>query len=185
MRLRSVKLTRVGLRLARSVPTVALVAAASVAAAPAANASCAEPPTESPHAFVGTVIDTREEDRIATVITDEGRRVIVLGTSDDSWFVESSSSVDQRYALGGRYEFHPTNASDPYRDNACTATHKISGPGLRPLEPSSEFLPGWLPIDEQAGPGGYVLFFGTSVAAALGLALLAGFAWRHRHKTAG
>ncbi len=108
--------------------------------------------------------------------TDEGRGVTVLGTIDDSWFVESSSSVDRRYALGGRYEFHPTNASDPYRDNACTATHKIAGPGPQPPEPSREGLPGWLPVDEQAGPVGYVLFFGPVVTAALGLALLARFA---------
>ncbi len=158
------------------------MAVATLAAAPAASASCGGPPTESPHAFVGTVIDTREEDRIATVVRDEGRRVTVLGTSDDSWFAESSSSVDRRYALGGRYEFHPTNAADPYRDNACTATHKIAGPEPQPLEPTREILPGWLPVDEQAGPVGYVLFFGPVVAAALGLALLARFAWRRRHK---
>jgi hypothetical protein len=175
----------VGHRIARSVLTVGLMAAATLAAASAANASCAGPPAESPHAFVGTVIETRGEDRIATVITDEGRRVTVLGTTDDSWFVESSSSVDRRYALGGRYEFHPTNASDPYRDNACTATHKIAGPGPQPLEPSREILPGWLPVDEQAGPVGYVLFFGLVVAGALGLALLAQFAWRRLHNAVG
>jgi hypothetical protein len=180
-----VKLTRVALRIARWVLSVGLMAAATLAAAPAANASCAGPPAESPHAFVGTVIDTREEDRIATVITDQGRRVTVLGTSDDSWFAESSSSADRRYALGGRYEFHPTNASDPYRDNACTATHKIAGPEPQPLEAGMEILPGWLPVDEQAGPVGYVLFFGPVVAAALGLALLAQFAWRRRHKAVG
>ena len=185
VRLSGVKLTRVGHRLPQLVLTAGLVVAATLAAAPAANASCAEPPIESPHAFEGTVIDTREEDRIATVITDKGRQVTVLGTSDDSWFTESGSSVDRRYALGGRYEFHPTNASDPYRDNACTATRKIAGPGPQPLEPNRDFLPGWLPVDEQAGPVGYVLFFGPVVAAALGLALLVRFTWRHRHKTAG
>ena len=185
VRLGGVKLTRMGLRIARLVLTVGLMAAAALAAAPVANASCAGPPAESPHAFVGTVIDTREEDRIATAITDEGRRVTVLGTSDDSWFVESSSSVDRRYALGGRYEFHPTNASGPYRDNACTATHKSAGPEPQPLEPGREMLPGWLPVDEEAGPVGYVLFFGPVVAAALGLALLARFARRRRHRAVG
>jgi hypothetical protein len=176
-----VRLTRAGRRRAGLALTVGLVSAVTLAAAPAANASCAGPPAESVNAFVGTVIDTREEDRIATVITDEGRRVTVLGTSDDSWFVESSSSVDRRYALGGRYEFHPTNASDPYRDNACTATHKIAGPEPQPLEPRREILPAWLPVDEQAGPVGYVLFFGPVVAAALGLALLVRSVWRRRH----
>ncbi len=182
VRLSGVKPTRVGPRVARLVLTVALMIAGTIAAAPVANASCARPPIESPHAFVGTVIDTREEDRIAIVITDEGRRVTVLGTRDDSRFVESFSSVDRRYALGGRYEFHPTNASNPYRDNACTATHKMAGPGLQPLEPSRELLPGWLPVDEQAGPVGYVLFLGSVAAAALALALLARFTSRRRHR---
>ncbi len=182
VRLSGVQPTRVGLRIARLVLTVGLMTAGTLAAAPAANASCARAPAESPHAFVGTVINTREEDRIATVVTDEGRRVTVLGTSGDSWFGESISSVDRRYALGARYEFHPTNASDPYRDNACTATHKMAGPGLQPLEPTREILPGWLPVDEQAGPVGYVLFLGPVAAAALGLALLARFTSRRLHR---
>ena len=179
------KLGCVGLRPIWLVPTVGLVAVATLVVAPAATASCSGPPADSPHAFVGTVIDTSEEDRIATVITDDGRRVTVLGTRDDSWFVESASSVDRRFALGGRYEFHPTNASDPYRDNACSATHKIAGPALQPLESRKEFLPGWLPIDEKAGPVGYVLFFGPVVAAALGLGLLARRARRRRLTSAG
>ncbi len=182
VRLSGVKPTRVGLRIAGLVLTVGLVSAGTLAAAPAANASCARPPAESPHAFVGNVINTREEDRIATVITDTGRRITVLGTSGHSWFVESFSSVDRRFVLGGRYEFHPTNASDPYRDNACTATHKVAGPGPQPLEPSREILPGWLPVDEQAGPAGYVLVLGPVTAAALVLALLARFNWRRRHR---
>ena len=164
---------------------VGLVAAASLAAAPAANASCAGQPVDSPHVFVGTVIDTREEDRIATVITDEGRRVTVLGTDDTSWFAESSSSIDRRYAVGGRYEFHPTNAADPYRDHACTATRKIAGPKLPRLEPRNEFLPGWVPVDEQAGPVGYVLLFGPVAASAIRLAVLARFAWRRERKPTG
>jgi hypothetical protein len=84
----------------------------------------------------------------------------------------------------GATSFTPTNASDPYRDDACTPTHKIAGPGLQPLEPSREFLPGWLPVDEQAGPVGYVLLFRPVVAATLGLVLLVRFAARRRHKAA-
>ncbi len=160
------------------------VAATIVALAPAAHASCAGPPAESPQAFVGTVVDTREEDRIAIVITDDGRRVAVLGTSDTSRFSESFSSTDRRYALGGRYEFHPVNVTAPYRDNTCTATRRIAGPGLQPLEPRQDFMPGWLPIDEQAGPVGYVMFFVPVAAAALGFALLGRWVWRRRLSSA-
>jgi hypothetical protein len=178
-----VKLAGVEPRPIRLMLVVVTVALAVLAMGPAANASCAGLPAESSHSFVGTVIDTSEEDRIATVITDGGRRVTVQGTQDTSWFSESLSSIDRRYALGGRYEFHPTNARDPYRDNACTATHKLAGPRLPPLEPSKDYLPGWLPVDEQAGPIGYALFFGPVLAGAVGLALLARWGRRRLVKT--
>ena len=58
-------------------------------------------------------------------------------------------------------------------DNRCTATHQLAGPRLRPLEPTKEFLPGWLPVDEQAGLVGYLMFFGP-VAAAMALLIFAG-----------
>jgi hypothetical protein len=100
--------------------------------APGAYAWCAQA-EPSPYAFVGTVIDTKKQDRIATVITDSGRQVKVVGTPDGSWFSRSFTSVDRRYALGGRYEFHPINADSPYRDDRCTATHQLAGPRLRPV----------------------------------------------------
>ncbi|HET9303780.1 MAG TPA: hypothetical protein VFO20_13470 [Propionibacteriaceae bacterium] len=140
---------------------------------PAAYASCATEARVSPYAFIGTVIDTAEEDRVATVITDGGRQVKVVAVPNTSWFSKSFSSVDRRYALGGRYEFHPINAESPYRDNRCTATQQLAGPSLRPLESTKEFLPDWLPVDEQAGFVGYLMFFG-SLAAALGLSVIVG-----------
>jgi hypothetical protein len=145
----------------------------AVTNAPAAYASCGTEGMVSPYAFIGTVINTEKEDRVATVITDSGRQVKVLGTQDTSWFATSFSSVDRRYALAGRYEFHPVNAESPYRDNRCTATHQLAGPRLRPLEPTKEFLPGWLPVDEQAGLVGYLVFFGP-VAAAMALLIFVG-----------
>ena len=60
-----------------------------------------------------------------------------------------------------------------YRDNRCTATQQLAGPSLRPLESTKEFLPDWLPVDEQAGFVGYLMFFG-SLAAALGLSVIVG-----------
>jgi hypothetical protein len=77
----------------------------------------------SPDAFVGTVINTQKHDRVATVITDGGRRVTVIGSLVPGSFLETFGSTDRRYAVGGRYEFHPINSESPYLDNTCTATH--------------------------------------------------------------
>ena len=138
--------------------------------APAAASCATDSPAPSPNAFVGTVIATSEAGRVAEVVLDDGATVIVEGTEDTSWFSSSRSSVDRRYALGGRYEFHPVNDASPYADNSCTATRQISGPPLSafPDEPLDEQrLPGWLPVDEQAGPLGYLLFFSPVAVAVL------------------
>ena len=121
--------------------TAGLLMAAAIAAGPPAYASCRTEAKVSPYAFMGTVISTEKEDHIATVITDSGQRVTVLGTEDASWFLKSFSSTDRRYALGGRYEFHPINADAPYRDNICTATQQLAGPRLRPMPPPNDLLP--------------------------------------------
>jgi hypothetical protein len=142
---------------------VAVLIIGAVGGATSASASCATEAMASPYAFIGTVISTEKKDHVATVITDNGQRVTVLGTEGGDWF-SGFSSADRRYALGGRYEFHPINAGSPYRDNTCTATRQLAGPGLRPLEPVKEFLPSWLPVDEQAGLVGYLLFFGPIAA---------------------
>lgn len=146
-------------------------------------ASCAGPPSPSPYAFVGTVVSTEEEDRIATVMTDEGESVTVLGTGDTSRFSESFTSVDRRYQQGGRYEFHPINAKPPYRDNACTATRQLAGPPLQPLAEREEPLPSWLPVDEQAGPLGYLIFVAPLLAGVLLLGAVGRIALRRRVRT--
>jgi hypothetical protein len=127
----------------------------------------------SAYAFIGTVISTEKDDRIATVITDSGRQVKVIGTPYTSWFSKSYTSVDRRYAVAGRYQFHPINAESPYQDDRCTATHQLAGPIRRPLEPTTDRLPAWLPVDEQAGFVGYLLFFGP-VTAAMALLIFVG-----------
>ncbi len=138
-----------------------------------ATASCAtDSPEPSPDAFLGTVIGTSAGGRVAEVVTDDGATVTVQGTEATSWFSNSYSSVDRRYALGGRYEFHPTNDHSPYSDNACTATRQVSGPPLSAFpEPEARegVLPDWLPVDEQAGPLGYMVFFGPIAVGALAL----------------
>ncbi len=153
-------------------------------AAPAAASCATNSPDPSPDAFVGTVIATSEGGRVAEVVTDEGGKVTVQGTEDTSWFSNSYSSVDRRYALGGRYEFHPLNDDSPYSDNACTATRQVSGPPLSAFpeaQVQDGVLPDWLPVDEQAGPLGYLIFFGPVTVGVLALlALLGGLLRRRR-----
>ncbi len=95
--------------------------------------------------------------------------VTVEGTEAAGWLSDSYSSIDRRYALGGRYEFHPVNDESPFSDNACTATHQLSGPPLTSTATQSGggVLPAWLPVDEQAGPLGYLIFFGPIAVAAM------------------
>lgn len=157
--------------------TTLLAAPLLVVAPSPASASCAAPTTPSPFRFVGTVIDVEEEGRVATVVTDTGRQVTVLGTEDPGWFSNAYSSIDRRYARGARYEFHPRNGDSPYRDDACTATEHLAGPELPQVTPPPQRLPGWLPVDEQAGPVGYTLL----TAAAL-LPAAAAVAWRRRRR---
>lgn len=149
-------------------PLVAAVAASLLLAAPAAHASCAGPPKPSPHAFVGTVIEAEADGRVATVVRDDGARVEVHGspTPHDG----AVTSVDRRFAVGGRYEFHPVNARSPFEDNACTATRQLAGPTPPPPDPARDRLPAWLPVDEQSGPLGYAALAGS---AGLALGLLA------------
>ncbi|WP_104106189.1 hypothetical protein [Nocardioides sp. 616] len=120
---------------------------------------------------------------MAEVVTDEAATVTVQGTKDRTWFSNSYSSSDRRYALGGRYEFHPLNDDSPYSDNACTATRQVSGPLLSAFpEPQTRegMLPEWLPVDEQAGPLGYLIFFGPIAVGAL--ALFTVLRGRHRRR---
>ena len=93
-----------------------------------ASASCAMPARESAYRFTGTVIATDDSGGTATVHTDDGLEVTVVGREGGQGVI---SSVDRTYERGRRYEFHPLNAQSPYRDNACTATKEI---GAAPAE---------------------------------------------------
>lgn len=160
------------------------LAFSTLVTSPAAASCATDSPVPSRNAFLGTVIETEEAGRVAEVVTDDGERVTVLGTEDISWFSNSYSSVDRRYAQGGRYEFHPLNGKTPYSDNACSATHQLSGPRIS-ASPGTQsqqgVLPAWLPVDEQAGPLGYLVFFGPLAAGALVFcALVRGLIHRRR-----
>ena len=100
---------------------VSLTAPAALGAS-AAYASCALPPVQSPHAFTGTVLSVESDGRVATVRTDDGRTVTAIGGPGEP---NTMTSVDRTYQVGVRYEFHPLNGRSPYRDNACTATHRL------------------------------------------------------------
>lgn len=114
---------RIGMRRIGIVLGGLVVAAATVTAVggPAA-ASCAQPPKESPYAFTGTVTKVGNGDRLATVRTEDGRLVTVVGTPDEN---SGATTVDRTYVVGARYRFHPLNDESPYRDNACTATTQL------------------------------------------------------------
>ena len=44
--------------------------------------------------------------------------------------------MDRSYQIGGRYEFHPTNATSPFVDNECTATQLLSMTPVASAAPS-------------------------------------------------
>ena len=108
----------------------ALSAVWSVAAAAPASASCAAPARQSPHAFTGVVVGTANDGRTATVRTDDGRTVKIIGAESG----RAVTSVDRGFRTGYRYEFHPLNDASPYRDNACTATREL---GRAPVDDRS------------------------------------------------
>jgi hypothetical protein len=146
------------LRWALALPVVAVLL---VLAPSPAIASCAtDRPPRSPAAFAGLVVAVRSEGRVATVRTDAGTEVQVRGTPGDG--LSQGTSVDRTYERGGRYEFHPVNASSPYEDNSCTATRLLSMESLPPV-----------PADSGPGPTGSGLAPTTVVLLALSFALVA------------
>lgn len=161
-------------RLGAHLVSLALILAAFGLLQGRAEASCALPPQSSNNPFSGTVISVEHNGVTAKVRTEQGREVTVIGGPHGG--VHGGSSIDRRYAVGGRYEFHPINNANPFEDNACTATRQLSGPKPPPQGAAADNLPGWLPVDEEAGLLGYALLAGAALAlvaavAAAGLAL--------------
>jgi hypothetical protein len=108
----------------RLVTTIAVTAVAVLLSPGPALGSCATAdPLASPYAFTGVVISTSSMGRLAVVRTEAGATVEVRGTMVTA--ENAFTSVDRSYQVGGRYEFHPTNATSPFADNACTATHLL------------------------------------------------------------
>lgn len=117
--------------------------------APPAHASCAALPplpqalAEADVVFVGTVIETTNEQRWATVEVEEvwkGEDIpstaeVRGGPKDPPGPMNVVSSVDTSYREGARYLFVPFNSTNPYRDNACTPTRRFT-PEVQRLRPS-------------------------------------------------
>lgn len=152
---------------------VGVVAAVAGGAAPAA-ASCASPAAVSEHRFTGVVTSVSAGGRVASVRTEAGDTVSVVGSP--SGVGGGVTSVDREYTVGARYEFHPVNAGSPFQDNACTATHEVAAPAASPTAspvgapgttPPSAALPGSGAPGEAAGAGVTPL-----VPAAIGLAVV-------------
>ena len=94
-------------------------------------ASCAAGPSRSQYRFTGTVVQTTNADRTAVVRTDDRRNVIVRGSNAEG--PDSHTTVDRTYQVGVHYEFDPVNASSPYQDNICTATHPLDASSMAAL----------------------------------------------------
>jgi hypothetical protein len=123
-------------------------------------ASCAVGPSQSPYWFTGTVVSTTNADRTATVRTDDGRIVIVRGTEADG--PDMHTTVDRSYRVGLRYEFDPINASSPYQDNICSATH--------PVDASAIAVPAVGGSDRSQSGSGRIAFWAMGgLVVALGL----------------
>lgn len=123
------------------------------------------PPLRSEHSFVGVVVRTSANGRVAEVRQDDGRTVTVRGgeTRDNA-----ASSVDRYYDVGARYEFHPVNAEDPYEDNECTATRRLGGgvatlaaggspPASPAVVPAAGSSPASPAVVSQSGSSGWLL----------------------------
>lgn len=148
------------MRTAHALAAFILAVTATLAPAPA-SASCAQTPPPAKAVFTGTVTATDHDGRRATVNTDDGRVVTMVGTAD---LGAAATSVDRTYEVGGRYEFHTLNDASPYEDNACTATKKI----------------GAASVDGAARPS-----TATSIGAGTGLAValaIAALIWYRKRK---
>jgi hypothetical protein len=121
--------------------------------------------------FVGTVVNTENDNRWVTVLVDERWHnadgipdtVFVHGGPD-----QGESMSDQRIYTKGRYVFAVTNAGPYYEDNACTATTPWSSDLAR-------YRPGNVAEAPGSGSGSPLDFLesgNAALAAGLALALL-------------
>jgi hypothetical protein len=99
----------------------------------------------APIAFVGTVVGTANNDRVARVKVESIWKgpvvptlVTVSGTPDQG---SAATSVDRTFQVGRRYLFLPFTASSPFQDNSCSAT-QIYSSRLDSFQPATAQPPG-------------------------------------------
>ena len=135
----------------RSLLGIATFASATLLAAPAAVlADCVAPPSfdearkTAPIVFVGTVTETSNEDRWATVSVEEiwngpdlARTLLIKGGPDPG----SGTSMDRTFQVGVRYFFVPVPSGDGnLADTTCTST-----------QPWEEWMAEFRPADARLG----------------------------------
>jgi hypothetical protein len=90
-----------------------------------ADAACPDNAPASAYHFTGSVDRLQHGGQVAFVSVSDGHQVEVDGRG-------SASTGPRTFQVGERYEFHPVNTTNPFRDNACTATHRLRDPRFAP-----------------------------------------------------
>lgn len=177
----------------RPVVTASLAAFLTALFAGPSLASCVAPPPmaqaiEDAHAvFVGTVVDTSNGDRWATVRVSEVWRGQVAdlvevrgGPKDPPGPLHVASSADRTYRDGQTYLFLPFGADgdDVFHDDSCSSTVRY-GDGFERFRPSGAAAP---PPGAGPGPGDGASF--SPWWGAAGVAALAATVWAWRRRVA-
>lgn len=176
------RVRRAGLAVLAVLAVTVLSTGLVVAGSLPAQASCAADPAASPYAFTGLVVGTRLGGRIATVRLDSGATVEVRGTTVNEENV--ASSVDRTYVVGGRYEFHPYNATSPYQDSVCSRTVLRGTESVPSAAVPAMVSPAVPSSDAPPSPSSTVSALAVTTGAAVlagGLAL--GIRWRERRRS--
>jgi hypothetical protein len=135
------------------------LAAFGVTGTSAALASCAQQPSlpeqvaASPMVFVGTVVSTSDNDRVARVEVESIWKgpslpayVDVHGSPVSGWF--AVSSVDRTYRSGERDIFVLFSDQQPLQDNSCSATQPYTAE-VAAFAPSNTKPPAALTLRDQ------------------------------------
>ena len=178
----------------------AAVAALALTGAQTAEASCGgggpgspslgDRIAAAPTVFVGTVVYTSDQDRVARVKVESIWRgpglqayIDVHGSPVSGPF--TASSVDRHYQSGTRYLFVPVNALPPFDDNSCSLTQPFAA-DLSAYAPTDARAPGPATFSDHiqnfVGQNAWVLpvLFVLLVATAL-VALIRTRGRRRRH----
>src|SRR3984893_18975944 len=120
-------------------------ASASCAGGGPGSPSLGDQLAAAPVVFVGTVVYTSDQDRVARVKVESVWRgptmpayVDVHGSPVSGPF--TASSIDRHYQSGTRYLFVPVNANPPFDDNSCSLTQPYTA-GLGAYAPSDARAP--------------------------------------------